>query len=107
MRGGATIVYRLGYSEDEQRYAFTPVRDLRGGGVTRQLLAECATTGRIDLAAFQLRRAFRIAPAALVHLSVLVLLGAAGVVDIPGRDVAASLLYRRYYVGDGWFTGHS
>lgn len=72
---------------------------LSGFLITRRLMDE----GRVDLAAFYRRRAFRILPPIVAYLAVLWLLGIRG-------PLLASLLFVRNYVTptapQAWYTGH-
>lgn len=65
--------------------------------ITRLLLGEIASTGRLDLRAFYIRRMFRLAPAMLVFIGVSCAALAAVGVTISGGSVAAALLYVANY----------
>jgi peptidoglycan/LPS O-acetylase OafA/YrhL len=72
---------------------------LSGFLITRRLMDE----GRIDLASFYRRRAFRILPPIVAYLAVLWMLGLRG-------QLLASLLFVRNYITpaapQAWYTGH-
>ncbi len=72
---------------------------LSGFLITRRLMDE----GRIDLASFYRRRAFRILPPIIAYLAVLWMLGFRG-------QLLASLLFVRNYITptapQAWYTGH-
>jgi peptidoglycan/LPS O-acetylase OafA/YrhL len=80
--------------------------------ITTRILQEESRNGSFDIRKFYIRRAFRILPAALVFLFVVILLGKAGVIPVDRGGVISALLFvRNYYtqshssIGD-WFTGH-
>jgi peptidoglycan/LPS O-acetylase OafA/YrhL len=81
---------------------------LSGLLICNRLLAEYGRTGRLDLAGFYVRRAFRILPPALAYLAALALLTLAGVgAAAPSELGACLLLCRNYFAGEGWwYTGH-
>lgn len=84
---------------------------LSGFLITRRLMEEWRTAGRIGLSGFYLRRTFRILPPMLIYLAVVALLGC-GLHRIPmdRRQLAASLFFWRNYLtapaAQGWYTGH-
>lgn len=65
--------------------------------ITRLLLGEIATTGRLDLRAFYIRRMFRLAPAMVVFIAICYVAMAALGVTISSASVAAALLYVANY----------
>ena len=81
---------------------------LSGFLITSKLLEEEARHGRISLAAFYIRRSFRILPAALVFLSVAGLLSVAGVLNIsPGRWLSTLFFAANYsWAEHSWYVGH-
>jgi peptidoglycan/LPS O-acetylase OafA/YrhL len=84
---------------------------LSGFLITRRLMEEWRSAGRISWKNFYIRRAFRILPPMLVYLTVISLLGF-GLHWIPmdRQQLAASLFfYRNYFtapVTEAWYTGH-
>lgn len=86
---------------------------LSGLLITSRLITEAQTSGSISLRDFYIRRAFRILPAALLMLSVIAVLGAAGALPVVRQElVAAALFYRNYLPAllapdaSGFFTAH-
>ena len=81
---------------------------LSGFLITSKLLEEEARHGRISLAAFYIRRSFRILPAALVFLAVAGLLSVAGVLNIsPGRWLSTLFFAANYsWAEHSWYVGH-
>ena len=83
---------------------------LSGFLITRRLMEELDLRGRIDLAQFYGRRAFRILPPVIVYLSVMALLTLLGVLTIPTIELVGSLVFFRNFLDsatrDGWYTGH-
>jgi peptidoglycan/LPS O-acetylase OafA/YrhL len=80
---------------------------LSGFLITRRLMDE----GRIDLAGFYRRRAFRILPPIVVYLAVVAVLGLwLGVIPTDAGQLLGSLFFYRNYltppVAQGWYTGH-
>jgi peptidoglycan/LPS O-acetylase OafA/YrhL len=69
--------------------------------ITTLLLREHERTGRISLAEFYKRRAFRILPAATVTIAVISVIWRPGWVS----TVAALCFVRNYFIGD-WYLGH-
>jgi peptidoglycan/LPS O-acetylase OafA/YrhL len=65
--------------------------------ITRLLLQESTDTGRVRLAAFYVRRVFRLAPALLAYVGISVAVLSMLGLNIPGSDVAATLLYYANY----------
>lgn len=75
--------------------------------ITSLLLDEMERTGGASLAAFYIRRAFRILPPLLVVLAVFGLLGVLGVIPIPGDKWLGSLFFvNNYTPGEAWYLGH-
>jgi peptidoglycan/LPS O-acetylase OafA/YrhL len=80
---------------------------LSGYLITRVLLSEERTFGRVRLPRFYGRRALRIFPAFYGYLAVLGLLAWRGIVPPPDRATwLASLFYFRNMDGAGWETAH-
>jgi len=84
---------------------------LSGFLITRRLMEEWQATGRIHLANFYIRRAFRILPPILVYLAAVSLLGfGPHLIPMDRGQLAASLFFYRNYltapVAEGWYTGH-
>jgi peptidoglycan/LPS O-acetylase OafA/YrhL len=81
--------------------------------ITVLLLEEQKRTGTVNLYSFYVRRVFRIAPAFYLFLLSAELLSIAGIIHIPGRELASSLLFVNDYVHDGqwgddhWWLGHT
>ena len=83
---------------------------LSGFLITTLLLRELGKTGRISLAGFYRRRAYRILPALFVFLTVVTVLAATGAISGVGpRDIISPALFLRdYWPLDGsWWTGHT
>lgn len=83
---------------------------LSGFLITTLMLRERAKTGKISLPAFYRRRAYRILPALVVFLLVVVVLAVTGVIEGVGpRDIISPALFLRdYWPLDGsWWTGHT
>ncbi len=74
--------------------------------ITHLLLQEWKDRGRIDLAAFWLRRALRILPPVLVLLGILALLNQTGWLEVSASSQWASLLFVRNHAKGGWMNGH-
>jgi peptidoglycan/LPS O-acetylase OafA/YrhL len=76
--------------------------------ITTLLLQELERTSGASLAAFYVRRAFRILPPLIVVLAVMGVLGATGVIPMPfGRWLSALLFYYNYSsAGSTWYLGH-
>jgi peptidoglycan/LPS O-acetylase OafA/YrhL len=75
--------------------------------ICSRLLAEEDRTGRIDLAGFYIRRAFRILPPLVVFLAVISVLAQVGVIDVPLAKWLGSLFFVNNYVpGGSWYVGH-
>ena len=74
--------------------------------ITYLLLVEEHVRSRIVVRLFYGRRAVRILPALVVYLTVLFVADHAGIIIVPIRDLLASLLFARNYVGTSWETGH-
>ena len=76
--------------------------------ITGLLMQELATTGRIDLPRFYLRRTLRIFPAYYTLLIALGLASLAGAVTLAPHDLAHGATYTsNYYLGRSWFMGHT
>ena len=76
--------------------------------ITRLLLDELGSTGRISLPHFYFRRTMRICPAYYVFILVLTGLAWRGLVQLAPRDVAHALTYTsNYYSARSWFIGHT
>jgi peptidoglycan/LPS O-acetylase OafA/YrhL len=72
--------------------------------ITHLLLTERARTGEIDLAAFYVRRSFRILPAAYVYMAIVIV---ACWSSLSGVDVASSVLYlANYHEHHAWVLSH-
>jgi peptidoglycan/LPS O-acetylase OafA/YrhL len=84
---------------------------LSGFLITRRLMEEWRASGRIHLANFYIRRAFRILPPIMVYLAAVSLLGfGLHLIPMDRGQLAASLFFYRNYltapVTEGWYTGH-
>lgn len=81
---------------------------LSGFLITSKLIDEESRHGRISLASFYVRRAFRILPASLMFLSVAGALALFGVIDISlGRWLSTVLFAANYTQADSsWYLGH-
>jgi len=81
---------------------------LSGFLITSKLLEEEARHGQISLAAFYIRRSFRILPAALVFLTVVGLLSVAGLLNITvGRWISTVFFAANYsWAEHSWYVGH-
>jgi peptidoglycan/LPS O-acetylase OafA/YrhL len=80
---------------------------LSGLLICSRLLDERDRTGRIDLSAFYVRRAFRILPPAFLFLATLATLGSVGVLAVSRRELVSSFgFFRNYVTGEHWVTGH-
>ena len=81
---------------------------LSGFLITSKLIDEENRHGRISLASFYVRRAFRILPASLMFLSVAGALALFGVIDISlGRWLSTVLFAANYTQADSsWYLGH-
>lgn len=68
--------------------------------ITRLLLAEIDSTGKIHMAHFYLRRFFRLYPALLVMILFSIGLGYCMRTPVPGNDILSALFYfTNYYIG--------
>jgi peptidoglycan/LPS O-acetylase OafA/YrhL len=74
--------------------------------ITHLLLREEAATGRVSLPAFYARRSLRILPPLLLYLAAVAAMTSLGIVEVPGGDLAACLLFFRNYAGEAYETGH-
>jgi peptidoglycan/LPS O-acetylase OafA/YrhL len=75
--------------------------------MTILLELEFELTGRISLAAFLRRRAFRILPAFGMYVAAIAALGAAGVLTLQPRDLVMSATFTMNYdVQRSWYVGH-
>lgn len=84
---------------------------LSGFLICTRLLREETSSGSISLKSFYTRRLFRIQPAALTYLAVVVLLGSAGVIALYLRGVfGAALMIRNLWppppAPGYWYTAH-
>ena len=81
---------------------------LSGFLITNRLLAEEARLGRISLAAFYMRRSFRILPAALAFLLVVGALAAAGLLPVSLDRWLATVFFMANYshAEPSWYLGH-
>jgi peptidoglycan/LPS O-acetylase OafA/YrhL len=66
--------------------------------ITYRLMEERASTGRVSLRSFYLRRSFRILPPAFLYLAVVSLLGVLGLWPTKPWEVLSSLLFVRNYL---------
>ena len=77
--------------------------------ITKLMISEHESNDRISIQAFYVRRIFRIVPAFFLYIGVLVLLSAAGIIDIP----AFSFLWAGLFLCDTpdapctWWLGHT
>jgi len=75
--------------------------------ITNLLLREHERTDRIDLPRFYLRRTLRIFPPYYVMVATMLVLGAAGVIDLARHDGVHALTYTaNYYPRRSWYFGH-
>ncbi|HXT16800.1 MAG TPA: acyltransferase [Gemmatimonadaceae bacterium] len=78
--------------------------------ICTRLLEERARFGRVSLAGFYIRRAFRILPPYVAYLAIAAGLGLVGVLPVATREIAACVLFvRNYYLSaqsGGWYTAH-
>ncbi len=76
--------------------------------ITTRLLDESRRTHTMALREFYVRRVFRILPAALAYLGVIILVAATGAIIVSPREVLASLFFFRNYLGPqaGFYTTH-
>lgn len=81
---------------------------LSGFLITSRLIADERGHGRISLASFYIRRAFRIMPASLAFLAVVGLLAWAGVLPVSfGRWIGTVLFFANYSTAqESWYLGH-
>jgi peptidoglycan/LPS O-acetylase OafA/YrhL len=78
--------------------------------ITARLIEEHERRGRIGLGGFYVRRFCRILPPYFVLLAFFALAAATGLLAISRRELLASAVFLRNYVGlpegSGWYTGH-
>src|ERR1700750_223135 len=82
--------------------------------ICSRLLDEERKNGFISLRSFYLRRIFRILPAALVYLFIVLILGFAGYLIVQKTEIFAAMFFYRNYtrllgrinISDAVFTGH-
>jgi peptidoglycan/LPS O-acetylase OafA/YrhL len=76
--------------------------------ICSRLLQELERTQRISLAGFYIRRAFRILPAALLYLAIMLALAFARQIFVSKAELAGSLFFFRNYVAPeaGFYTAH-
>lgn len=75
--------------------------------MTLLLEGEFDRTGRISVAGFLRRRAFRIVPAFAGYVATLAVLGAAGVVTLHPGDLLMSMTFSMNYAAQrSWYVGH-
>jgi peptidoglycan/LPS O-acetylase OafA/YrhL len=76
--------------------------------ITRLLLEELATTGRVSLSHFYLRRTLRIFPPYYAFLMVVGAAALAGGIQLAGHDLVHAFTYTSNYdAGRSWFVGHT
>ena len=78
---------------------------LSGFLITLRLIWEEQQTGDFSVRAFYVKRIFRILPPVFVYLSVLVLLGITGVIQLQSGDQWAPVFLTNYRAGS-WYTSH-
>jgi peptidoglycan/LPS O-acetylase OafA/YrhL len=78
--------------------------------ITTLLLREMVSAGQVSLAAFYIRRFFRIVPPFAVYLTTLLILGAAGFISISRQN----LVWSAFFLGNtgfpdsnAWFVAHT
>jgi peptidoglycan/LPS O-acetylase OafA/YrhL len=75
--------------------------------ITSRLIEEWHRFGRISLKRFYVRRACRILPPAMTYLTIIGLLGLAGMVSLSKSPwFAAVFFFRNFWNGDSWLTVH-
>ncbi|MEP7341485.1 MAG: acyltransferase [Acidobacteriota bacterium] len=78
--------------------------------ICTRLLQENRKHGRISLAGFYIRRAFRILPPYLLYLAIVALLGASGILPVGKWEWISCLLFFRNYLAPEslgeWYTAH-
>lgn len=80
---------------------------LSGFLITTLLVREHARTGRISYRAFFTRRLYRIFPAFYVYIAAMSVLTAAGVIDLPAREVLWAATYTmNFHQPETWWVGH-
>jgi len=93
----------LGLAESGVRIFFI----ISGFLITKLLLYELESTGRISLKAFYRRRILRIFPAFYSYWLVMLLLNVSGLLVIPGKDLAYAATYTiNYVLHRPWHLGH-
>lgn len=97
------IIWRVDYGNLGVRVFFV----ISGFLITSLLLQEFQKTGRINLADFYLRRAFRILPAYYIYVGVVAILIPTGLVLAQYSDLAPTLLYYSNYRHIHWTLGQS
>lgn len=83
---------------------------ISGFVICRGLVQEHATTGKICLSAFYVRRACRILPPLWLYLCCLVILNAYGIIHITGQQALTSLFFlcnMPFPQECSWFAGHT
>lgn len=77
--------------------------------ITRIMLGEAEKRGRPSIAAFYVRRSFRILPAFIAFLLTVSLLSAKGIISVPGSGIVASGLFLCDFHGGEctWWLGHT
>jgi peptidoglycan/LPS O-acetylase OafA/YrhL len=76
--------------------------------ITRLLLRELESRGRLSLAKFYYRRTLRIFPPFYVFMLTVILLGAVGWLDLSQTRVWPALLYvSNYFTTNSWYIGHA
>lgn len=83
---------------------------ISGYVICRGMVRESTTTGRVDMAAFYRRRAYRILPPLFIYLAAVALLTATGVLNIPAYQFAqtAAFLCNIAAIGScAWALGHA
>jgi len=81
---------------------------ISGFVITRLLIAEKATQGRVCIRCFYIRRIFRIVPALALFIGFIALIDAAGFISVPRPDflAASTFLCNTTMVNCGYYFGH-